>query len=230
MNKLDLKQFINELQQADVTISHVQSKTILSYNGLNDPSQLNKQLLQQNCNAEDIATKYLEYPDLINLLDHYADTYQKRTDNFFPIINNYVTTRSLYINDNLHGHIQFKNLDEDLQEKISLFAQIQKEYFLLFLDILRSDKNEKTKTNYPYIFNSTSTNLVTTLMSIFASNHFITPGDESLNKLTTFINLTCDQLNISRINNLNSVISNIKKKASPDQTLQELADNLLKLT
>lgn len=230
MENNDLKAFIKELQRANVTIAHSEDETILSYNGMTDPSQLNDKLIEMNFNMEHFITKYMDSPGLLDFLDHYAASYKKHINELFPSINNHITTRSLYIEDNIKGHVQFKDLDTSLQEKISRFASIQKDYFILFIDILRTSDKEQIESNYPYIYNSTSTNLVTALMAIYASNHFISPGDESLNKLSTYINITCDQLNIPRVNNLNSVISNIKKKASPTQPILELSENLLKIT
>ncbi len=230
MENKDLKAFIKELQRANVVIAQYEDETILSYNGMTDPSQLNDKLIEMNFNMEHFITKYMNSPGLLNFLDHYASSYKKHLDELFPTINDLTTTRSLYIEDTQKGHIQFKDIDHSLQKRISEFASIQKDYFLLFVDILRTSEEETPKSNYPYIYNSTSTNLVTALMSIYASNLFLCPDDDSLNKLSTFINITCDQLNIPRVNNLNSVISNIKKKASPTQPLQELSENLLKIT
>jgi len=64
MNAEETKQYLRSLLLAEVTISHIEEETLISFNGLSELNQLIKQILDNKLSIDaHIITKIIENPN-----------------------------------------------------------------------------------------------------------------------------------------------------------------------
>jgi len=231
MNKEDMKLFFKDLNRAEVVINNVENEVIISYNGYKDPATLNQSLLDLQIEID--LNLYQDFEDthtVNSFLNHFSDNYVEHIDELFPTVNNLTTHSSLIIDHNTKGTVRFSDLNNELQLRVSEFASTQKErlkFMLGSFNFKGMDTSPSTNSQFKYTYQSSTTNLVCELYALYISNHFIPQDDYSNDKFSSFANQMCDQLGIPRVTNLSAVLSNIKRKVNPTETLDILKRNLL---
>lgn len=229
MKNIDLALFYSAIIDANVEIINENNISTLFFNNHKTYGDLQKELSKHLLNIRLYLHHNINISDKNEqLLHRTALAYLKNIDKRFPTIDGYLVNRNLRIIDNLRGEMSFNDLEENQKKIISEFVDIEKENFIMYIDILKKDTDKEALNiyKYPFKFNSSNSNIIRVLMGLYYQEFFIPYDVNSKVKLIDYISTSLTQLNIDIPPNLVQTIANIHNEPEAGKTFENLKESI----
>lgn len=219
--------FLNEINKSDIKIYRTKNNTFVSYNGFSLPNEMNAHYTNLRHSFDSsLYNDNKDAHDIPFMMARIAKSEMSSLENYFTTYKDYTIHKLMQITDSDSGYVEFANLEEEIQAKISKFAEWHKYNVETFLSLLLDEEQEDLPPfNYSTSFDAT--HFVCNRLAEMEIGYFTNPDGSKITKQANFIDSYCDRLNIPRIKNLKNVIYNVKHKSKPGETFDIIKDRFV---